>query len=114
MWQTIFPDKKKEILYQQYCNRYNSRIYNTFILYLIIPILFLCLKGLLVNGEITEIVKKSICIIFLFYFSIRMSTKLIKNHKILPQEEEQMSTAETDSSFEENGNATFFLEKKKK
>ena len=112
MWQTSFSDLKREAHYLKYCNRHNSKIYSTFILYLIIPMLYLSLKGLFMNGEITDIVKKCICIIFLFYFSIQISSKLLKNNESPTQEEEEMSTAETDSSFEENRNTKHSLANK--
>lgn len=74
--------------------------------------LYLSLKGLFLNGEVSDLVKKSICIIFLFYFSIQMSIKLLKLNSTTSQEEEQMSTAEKNSFFNENDNVDSFNEKK--
>lgn len=113
MWQTCFPNAEKETLYQRCCSHYNSNIYNMFILYLMVPIIYLSIKGIVINDEVADIVKKSICIILLFYFLIRMLSKILKNNVVSPREEDQMSTAETDCSFDEKEKAISFKRKEK-
>lgn len=76
MLSNIFSDPTKEVLFQQYCSKLNTKLYNSFMVYLIVPMLYLSFKGIYLYGEIAHIVKECIVIIVLFYLLIRLSEKL--------------------------------------
>lgn len=63
-----FPDQRKEALYQIFCDKQNTKIYHAFVVYLLVPMVYLSAKGLYLNGEVALIVKESIAVILILYF----------------------------------------------
>lgn len=68
MFDLSFPDQRKEALYQIFCDKQNTKIYHAFLVYLLIPMVYLSGKGLYLNGEVAMIVKESIVVILILYF----------------------------------------------